>query len=299
LTDIADGRDAIISRGELIEIGGNFRIPDIMAKSGSHLVEVGTTNRTHLADYRNAFSERTGAVVKIHRSNFSVSGFVAEVHARELVPLSAEHGVPLLHDLGSGLFISLERFGLRGEPAAADAVLDGTDIVTMSGDKLLGGPQAGIALGRADLVSRMRKNPLTRALRVDKVTLAALEATLALYRDPARAVLEIPALAMLAVKPEQLRARAEQLRKRLATRGVRSTVVDSEGSVGGGAFPAAQLSSAALALEGDSEALDIRLRAGSLPVIGRITDGRLLIDLRSVPEGDDGNLEIALVTALA
>ncbi|HEU4565269.1 MAG TPA: L-seryl-tRNA(Sec) selenium transferase, partial [Gemmatimonadaceae bacterium] len=299
LNTFAEGREAIVSRGELVEIGGSFRVPDIMAKSGARLVEVGTTNRTHLDDYRGALGAATGAVVKVHRSNFALEGFVAEVAVRELAPLCAAHGVPVLHDLGSGLLLSLDSVGLRGEPVAADAVRDGATVVTMSGDKLLGGPQAGIVLGAAEAVRRMRKNPLTRALRVDKLTLAALEATLGLYRDPATAMREIPTLAMLAAPVARLRERAGGVCAALARAGRAAAVVASEGSVGGGAFPTATLPSAAVALDGDPEALDARLRAGALPVVGRISDGRLLLDLRAIPEGEDERLVSAVLGALA
>lgn len=299
LNTFAEGRAAIVSRGELIEIGGSFRIPDIMAKSGARLVEVGTTNRTHLDDYQRALSADTGAVVKVHRSNFAIEGFVADVGVRELVAPCAAHGVPIIHDLGSGLFISLESCGLRGEPVAAEAVRAGATVVTMSGDKLLGGPQAGIILGSADAVARMRRNPLTRALRVDKLTLAALEATLALYRDPPRAMREIPTLAMLAAPAERIRERAAELCAALTRSGHRATVVASAGSVGGGAFPTTRIPSAAVALDGDAERLDARLRAAPVPVVGRIADDRLLLDLRSVPEGDDESLAAAVLAALA
>ena len=291
---VAEGREAIVSRGELIEIGGSFRIPDIMSRSGAVLVEVGTTNRTHLDDYRRAASERTAAFVKVHRSNFALEGYTAEVTVAALAPLAAELGVPIIHDLGSGLLMSLEGFGLSGEPTASDALRAGATIVTMSGDKLLGGPQAGIILGSATAVARLRSNPLTRALRVDKLTVAALEATLALYRDPALALREIPALAMLTGPVESVRARAGRLRASLAEQGVSVAIADTEASVGGGAFPTTRIPSAALELTGDAAALEQRLRAGDPPVIGRIEAGRLLLDLRSLPPAEDDALADAL-----
>ncbi|MEP6691536.1 MAG: L-seryl-tRNA(Sec) selenium transferase [Gemmatimonadaceae bacterium] len=299
LNTFADGRDAIVSRGELVEIGGSFRVPDIMAKSGASLVEVGTTNRTHIEDYARALSLRTGAIVKVHRSNFAIDGFVAEASVRALAALGAGRGVPVLFDLGSGLLVPLDAYGLRGEPIAGGAVRDGATVVTMSGDKLLGGPQAGIALGSRDAIEQMRKNPLTRAFRVDKLTLAALEATLALYRDPATAAREIPTLAMLAATRPQLRARAERLAHALAARGISADVIESEGSVGGGAFPTARLESAAVALDGAAEERDAALRGGATPVVGRIADGRLRLDLRSVPARDDERLASAVIAALA
>ncbi len=298
LNTFSDGAEAIVSRGELVEIGGSFRVPDIMAKSGARLVEVGTTNRTHLDDYKQALSPRTGAIVKVHRSNFTIAGFVAEVAVRDLARLASEAGVPLLHDLGSGLLLPLDNYGLTGETVLAQSVRDGATVVTASGDKLLGGPQAGIAAGSADAIARMRRNPLTRALRVDKLTLAALEATLALYRDPETAVREIPALAMLTAPVDSVRARAVSLRDQLFLAGVQSVVTDTLASVGGGAFPAAAIPSAALAFSGDAAAFEAKLRGGDPPVIGRIESGRLILDLRSVPEGHDQALVAAVIAAL-
>ena len=292
-------REAVISRGELVEIGGSFRVPEIMARSGAVLREVGTTNRTHPDDYRAALSALTGALVKVHRSNFAMSGFVAEASLRDLVPIAAAQGVPLLYDFGSGLMMDLSRFGLSGEAVARDAVRDGATLTMMSGDKLLGGPQAGILLGSAGAIAACRDNPLCRALRVDKLTLAALEATLALYRDPERALRDIPALTMLTAPHASVRGRAESLAESLCAIGVRCTVVDSEATVGGGAFPTARIPSAALALDGDAPALDAALRASDVPVIGRIADGRLLIDLRSVPASLDTALHGALGRALS
>jgi L-seryl-tRNA(Ser) seleniumtransferase len=294
LNTLADGKTTIVSRGELIEIGGSFRVPDIMAKSGSRLVEVGTTNRTHRGDYAAAISPETGALLKVHRSNFAIDGFVSEASLGDLAPLAAEHGLPLLHDFGSGLMISLEAYGLVGEPTARDSVRAGATITMMSGDKLLGGPQAGVMIGSASAIAAARRNPLARALRVDKLTLAALEATLSLYRDPAIAVREIPALAMLTATVEHIRERA-----RAASVRIPSDVIASEATVGGGAFPTARIPSAALALRGDAEAVERRLRLGDPAVIGRIFDGRCVLDLRSVNETDDAAFVEAVSRAFA
>ena len=235
----------------------------------------------------------------MHRSNFTLDGCVAEASLRDLAPLAAEAGVPLLSDFGSGLLLSLEPWGLGGEPTAADEVRSGATLVLMSGDKLLGGPQAGIVVGRRDAVARLRSNPLARALRVDKLTLAALEATLALYRDPARAVREVPALAMLTAPAAAVRERASRVATRLAERGVAADVVESEASVGGGAFPTARIPSAALAIAGDAVTLERRLRGATHAVIGRIAADRLLLDLRSVPAAHDEAFVAALLEVLA
>jgi L-seryl-tRNA(Ser) seleniumtransferase len=303
LNTFADGREAVISRGELVEIGGSFRVPDIMARSGARLVEVGTTNRTHADDYRRALSPRTGAVVSVHRSNFTIEGFVASVPVRELVPIAAGAGVPLLHDFGSGLMLDLAPWGLSGEPTAREAVSAGASLVMMSGDKLLGGPQAGIIVGKAELVGALRRNPLARALRVDKLTLAALEATLALYRDPARAVTAIPALAMLTAPLAALEERAGRLVAMLAANGVPqrvARVAETRSTVGGGAYPGARMPSAAIALEVASpEALEAKLRGGTVPVIGRIAEGKVLLDLRGVSPELDDELGALVAKALA
>jgi len=298
LNTLAMGRAVVISRGELVEIGGSFRIPDIMEKSGARLVEVGTTNRTHAQDYERALDSDVGAVMKVHRSNFAMEGFVAEVDARALAALLAPHGVPLVHDLGSGLLIPLDDIGLTGEPTASDAVRAGASLVTMSGDKLLGGPQAGIIVGSAELVKRVRENPLTRALRVDKITLAALEATLALYRDPATALRDVPVLAMLGRTITELRTRAAALRDRLG-RETGAEIVDSIASVGGGAFPGTGIPSVAIALGRDAQQLEERLRLGDPSVIGRMADGRLLIDLRTMQPDEDDIVAGAVRGALA
>ncbi len=283
----ASGREALVSRGELIEIGGSFRVPEIMTASGCALVEVGTTNRTHVADYRRALSPHTGAIVKVHRSNFTVDGFVAEASVRDLVPIAAEANVPVIHDFGSGLMLDLAPWGLSGEPTARDAVRDGASLVLMSGDKLLGGPQAGIILGTTAAIAELKRHPMARAMRVDKLTLAALEATLALYREPSRAVRAIPALAMLTAPPDEIRARAAAL---AAAVGGDARVDASEATVGGGAFPTARIPSSAVTLGGDIESLEHRLRDHALPVIATLREGRLWLDLRSVPREHDDAL---------
>ena len=296
LNTVANGRDAIVSRGELIEIGGSFRIPDIMEKSGARLVEVGTTNRTHIDDYRRALTADTGAIVKVHRSNFALEGFVAEASFADLGALSRERGVALLHDLGSGLLLSLDEFGLKGEPTAADAVRSGgrNAIVTMSGDKMLGGPQAGLILGSKANIERIRQNPLTRSYRVDKLTLAALEATLALYREPTRAFAEIPALAQLTATVATLRERADQMRT--ALEGIDVTVIESGASVGGGAFPTARIPSIVLSLGGNAAAIETKLRLGNPALVARVADGRVLIDVRTIFPRED-ELVVAAIRA--
>lgn len=297
LQALAAGRESIVSRGELIEIGGSFRVPDIMATSGTTLVEVGTTNRTHVADYRRALNPRTGAIVKVHRSNFTVDGFVAEATVPELVPVAAEADVPLINDFGSGLMLDLSPYGLHGEPTVRDAVREGPTLVLFSGDKLLGGPQAGIIVGRKHAVDALRRHPMARALRVDKLTLAALEATLALYREPSRAVREIPALAMLTASLAEVTVRAESLAHALRTRGAEARVEPTESTVGGGAFPTARIASSAVTIGGEVEAIEERLRRHALPVIATIREGRLRLDLRSIPADQDAVLTRRVVEA--
>ena len=297
LNTVADGREALLSRGELVEIGGSFRVHEIMAKSGARLREVGATNRTHLADYERAIGPDTGALLKVHRSNFALRGFTADVKVADLAPLAAVRALPIVHDLGSGLLLSLDAIGLRGEPTAREALEAGATIVVMSGDKLLGGPQAGLIVGDARWLDAMRRNPLARSYRVDKLTLAALEATLALYREPDRAFREIPTLALLAAASTELRERAESLAAALRRHGMSCEAVDSTGSVGAGAFPDAELAGAAVALEGDAEAWATRLRAGSPAVVGRIHEGRMHLDLRALLERELPELTRAVVAA--
>jgi L-seryl-tRNA(Ser) seleniumtransferase len=299
LNTVADGKEAVLSRGELVEIGGSFRIHDIMAKSGARLREIGATNRTHVADYSRAVGADTGAILKVHRSNFTQQGFVNDVDVSDIAPIAREHGLPIIHDLGSGLLIPLDEIGLTGEPTARMALDAGASIVVMSGDKLLGGPQAGIIVGASRWLSAMRENPLARSYRVDKLTLAALEATLALYREPADARREIPTLAMLGAPLSVVLERAERALRMLVSAEVECVLVDTSSNVGGGAFPLVQLPSVAIALSGDAERWAAALRAGDPAVIGRVHEGHMLLDLRAVTDGMLDVLVAAVVAAHA
>jgi L-seryl-tRNA(Ser) seleniumtransferase len=279
---LADQGETIVSRGELVEIGDGFRLPEIIRKSGSALIEVGTTNRTHLGDYLHAVGPRTRAVLKVHRSNFRLEGFTSEVAVQDLVASLRQRDIPVIHDLGSGLLLSLEPAGLRGEPLVQDSVRAGA-LVLFSGDKLLGGPQAGIMVGPAALIGRCARDPLYRALRPDKSTIAALAATLSIYRDPDAALREIPALAMLTAEPTALRRRAARLKRKLGT----GELVTGSSSVGGGAFPEAALPTTLVALTvpscGDVLA---GLRGHDPPVIARAHEGKVLLDVRTIADDE-------------
>ncbi len=283
LAALAEGREVIVSRGELIEIGDGFRIPDVLARSGARLVEVGTTNRTRAEDYERAVNDRTALLLRVHQSNFRVVGFAERPAAKELAAVAARRSVPLLDDLGSGALVDL-----HDEPTARAALAEGADLVCFSGDKLLGGPQAGIVAGRADLVERLRHHPLHRALRIDKLGLAALEGTLLLYLDPERALAEVPVLRMLHESSATIRARAERL-----AASVGGEVEETVGRVGGGALPLAELPSFACAVE---EALAAPLREHEPPVVGIVRDGRLLLDCRTLTD-DEVDEVAAAVTA--
>jgi L-seryl-tRNA(Ser) seleniumtransferase len=282
LSACADGGETIVSRGELVEIGGAFRIPEILARSGTVLIEVGTTNRTRLSDYALAISPRTRILLKVHRSNFQMTGFVSEATVEDLAVLGRDRGIPIVHDVGSGLLVSLERFGLRGEPLVTESVAAGATTV-FSGDKLLGGPQAGIIVGPADVVGRIAQSPLARALRPDKITFAALEATLRLHRDPGRALSEIPTLAMLTADPADLKRRARRLARRIP--GARTTAGAS--AVGGGAFPEAVLPTTLVVLETDrSDDVLAALRTANPPVIARTVSDRVVLDVRTIRDDE-------------
>jgi L-seryl-tRNA(Ser) seleniumtransferase len=289
LETLARGKEVVVSRGELIEIGGEFRIPDIMRRSGAILREVGTTNRTHLKDYAEAIGPDTALLLKVHTSNYRVLGFTAEVPARELGLLGRQRGVPVMEDLGSGCLVDLRPHGFPYEPTVTDAVAAGVDLVTFSGDKLLGGPQAGIIVGRSDLVERLKRNPLNRALRIDKLTVAALEATLYAY-EAGTALETLPTLRMLTEPLVAVRRRARQLLRRLPPKVhavLGATLVEDRAQVGGGALPLVNLPTVALALTGrPADELDRALRTGEPPVIARIQEDRLLLDCRTVQNAE-------------
>jgi L-seryl-tRNA(Ser) seleniumtransferase len=297
LETLARGKEVVVSRGELIEIGGEFRIPDIMRRSGAILREVGTTNRTHLRDYVDAIGPETALLLKVHTSNYRVLGFTADVSAKDLARLGRERGVPVMEDLGSGCFVDLRPYGFPYEPIVPQAVAAGVDLVTFSGDKLLGGPQAGIVVGRRELVERLRRNPLSRALRIDKLTLAALEATLYAY-EAGTALQTLPVLRLLTEPLAVVRRRARRLFRRLvpAARSVLgATLVEERAEVGGGALPLVELPTVGVALGGRSaEELDRALRAGQPPVIARIVEDRLLLDLKTVRDEQVRTLAHAL-----
>jgi L-seryl-tRNA(Ser) seleniumtransferase len=297
---LAAGRDVVISRGELIEIGGSFRIPDILERSGARLHEVGTTNRTHLDDYRNALGPDVAAVLTVHRSNFEQRGFVATPDPAAIAALAHESGLPYLVDVGSGLLADLEPWGLRGEPRVQDALAAGADLVLFSGDKLLGGPQAGCIVGRREAVARCRRHPIARAVRADKMTLAGLEATLTLYRDPAQVVVEVPVLRMLTLDPPELARRADRLAS-LCPPVLRAALQPGESAVGGGSFPAAVLPTTLVALDAGAlgpDGLALRLRVGDPAVVARVAGDRVLLDPRTLPEESFPAVAAALVEAL-
>lgn len=283
LSALAAGREVIVSRGEAVEIGGGFRIPDVMRQSGATLVEVGTTNKTRLADYERALTDRTGLILKVHRSNFAIVGFTEEASTAELAQLGSMKNVPVFEDLGSGALLDFGALGLH-EPTAPAAVKGGADLVAFSGDKLLGGPQAGILVGRSELIRAVREHPLNRALRIDKLTVAALEATLELYRFGQAE--QVPVVAMLREPAERVRERADALRTALRSQGVQASVRPSDVQVGAGASPLARLPSFALVVEGlPAEPLANRLRAGEPSVVGRVAEGMLWLDLRCIQSG--------------
>jgi L-seryl-tRNA(Ser) seleniumtransferase len=300
LTALAKGKEVIVARGELVEIGGGFRMPDVMRLSGARLVEVGTTNRTRAQDYAAAITPRTAAIMKVHASNFQVVGFTESVEIKALAAIAREHQLLLLHDLGSGALLETAAYGLADEPKIQDSLQSGADLVACSGDKLLGGPQAGLLLGRAALVDRVMKHPLARAVRVDKLTLAALIATLDLYVT--QSVASLPIWNMLGASSASLAVRARAWQSRLTERGVAVEVALAESAVGGGSLPGERLPTTVLAItprRGGAADLLRRLREHEPPVIGRIVEERVLLDPRTVLPDEDEVLLSAVLAALA
>jgi len=304
LSTIAEGKNVVVSRGELVEIGGAFRIPDVMAKSGAVLKEVGTTNRTHPSDYENAIDAQTGLLLKVHASNYRVVGFTADVPLKALVTLGRKNSLPVMEDLGSGTFVDFSKYGLVSEPTVQASVSAGADIVTFSGDKLLGGPQAGIVVGSKHVVNEIKRNPLTRALRIDKLTLAALESTLRLYRDERTALEAIPTLKMLTLPKATIASRARQLNERLHALGddrLHALVCETTSRAGGGSLPTLELPSTAVRLRlthlsvGRLERL---LRAAAPPVVGRIEADAVMLDLRTVGDGEIESVVSAVAAIL-
>lgn len=290
LNTLAAGREAIVSRGELIEIGGEFRIPEVMEKSGARLREVGATNRTHLKDYEKAISGETGLILKVHTSNYKIVGFTEEIALPALVALGKKHGVPVMDDLGSGCLIDLNRYGLEREPTVADTLLTGVDVVTFSGDKLLGGPQAGIILGKREILRKIKNNPLNRALRIDKLTLAALEATLIQYLNPETALSEIRTLRALVAPASAMAQMARRLLgglRRLNLAGFTFSLQKGVSLAGGGSLPTQEIPTALISVRSASlpvNKIEERLRQLDVPIIARIVDDALLLDLRTIAE---------------
>lgn len=305
LNTLADGREVIVSRGELVEIGGAFRIPDVMKRSGAFLKEVGTTNRTHPDDYQKAITSQTALLLKVHTSNFRVVGFTSEVSLQDLVQLGKQHGLPVMEDLGSGCFVDLTRYGLEKELTVQEVIRAGVDVTTFSGDKLLGGPQAGILVGKKEILDLIKLNPLTRALRIDKLTLAALESTLLLYRDEKRAMNEIPTLQMLASDQGRLKRRGRRLLRRLTGKtneGTQLTLREDISQVGGGALPLQKLPTIVMAinpLDCSANRLEEILRKGEPPIISRISKDEVILDMRTVFDDEISLLAEGLQKALS
>ncbi|MBI5232345.1 MAG: L-seryl-tRNA(Sec) selenium transferase [Coriobacteriales bacterium] len=298
LAVLAHGKEAIVSRGQLVEIGGSFRVPDIMRESGATMIEVGTTNKTHLSDYEAAIGPNTGLILKVHSSNFRVVGFTEEVPVRDLVELAARHAVPVYEDQGSGVLFDLRRYGLPYEPTVRESIQQGADLVSFSGDKLLGGPQAGMIVGRWDIVQRLKKHPLARAMRLDKMTLAALETTLRTMRDEARAVEEIPTLKMLTTPAAEIGARAHELAGRIeeSTDGAAVIeVVEDISRAGGGALPLADIPTFVVTIEPRAISdvdLESRMRLGEPTIVARLREGRLVIDPRTLLDAEEENVVV-------
>ncbi|QSX06964.1 L-seryl-tRNA(Sec) selenium transferase [Sedimentibacter sp. zth1] len=287
LSTMAKGNEVIVSRGELVEIGGSFRVPDVMIQSGSKLVEIGTTNKTHLSDYENAITEETKAFLKVHTSNYRIVGFTESVGIKELSELSKKHSLPVIEDIGSGVLIDLSKYGLAYEPTVQESIRNGADVVCFSGDKLLGGPQAGIIVGRKDLINKMKKNPLTRAMRIDKFTATALEAVFHEYLDEESAIKNIPVLSMITRDIKEIEKQAESLMTKLSGCKEKATIEieDCLSQIGGGSLPLERIKSKCISIKPNSITTQIfenRLRNSQIPVIIRIANDKAIIDMRTI-----------------
>lgn len=282
LNELAKGKETIVSRGELVEIGGSFRIPDIMKLSGSKLVEVGTTNRTYAQDYIDAINEETGLLLKVHTSNYKITGFVSNISPQELAKIGSEKGIITMEDIGSGVLIDFSKYGVTKEPTVQESIAAGVDIVTFSGDKLLGGPQGGIIVGKKDIIERLKKNQYMRAFRMDKISIAALEVTFKYYLDEREAIKNIPTLKMILENPQIVKERAEKIYSYLEKTGVKVTVIPTEAKIGGGSMPEETVPSYGVAFEGNANYLEEKFRKNILPIIGRIYEDRFVIDMKTL-----------------
>ena len=304
LNTLAKGKEVIVSRGELVEIGGSFRMPEIMASSGALLREVGTTNKTRLSDYENAINENTALILKVHQSNYRITGFTEEVLIEDLINLGKLHKIPVMFDLGSGCLIDLKPFGIHNEPIVKEIVDSGVDVITFSGDKLLGGPQGGVIVGKKQYIEIIQKNPMTRAMRIDKLTLAGFEATLMEYIDEEKAIKNIPTLRMLLQKPEEIKGRAKKIATRLKReiKDVRIQVLPDSSRAGGGAMPETDLPTYVVSIKPHNlsvNELEERLRKGNPPIITRIKEDSLIIDARTVRDKEIETLVIGVRAALS
>lgn len=305
LETLAKGKEVLVSRGELVEIGGSFRIPDVMARSGAKLVEVGATNRTHMSDYEGAIRNETALLLKVHTSNYSIVGFTADVSLKDLVALGAKYHLAVMKDLGSGSFVDFSKYGIMKEPTVQETVASGADVVTFSGDKLLGGPQAGIIVGRKDILERIKKNPINRALRIDKMTLAALEATLHLYRDEPKAIAAIPTLCMLTAPVKLISTKARRLLnrlKKLTSNRLEALLIDSSSRVGGGALPLQELPTKCVGIRINglsANNIEQIMRESMPPIIGRIENDVFVMDMRTVQDEEISIIASTLSNILA
>jgi L-seryl-tRNA(Ser) seleniumtransferase len=302
LRTLAAGKTVVVSRGELVEIGGSFRIPDVMEASGAHLTEVGTTNRTRISDYRRGITGDTGMLLKVHTSNYRIVGFAEEVSVQDLVKLGGESGIPTVVDLGSGCLVDMRELGLTNrEPTVGEVLAQGADVVTFSGDKLLGGPQCGVIVGKGEHLASIKKNPMKRALRVGKLTLSALESVLKTYLDPATVIDRVPTLKMIAVKKRVIAERARRFAGKLSDLPLKTSTMPSVSRVGGGSLPLEELPTTLLALEPanmSANELEEKLRLQDPPVIARIVDDKLCLDLRTVASRELTDLEKGIRCAL-